>query len=271
MSIYKLPPGNVQISFSGGRTSGYLLHQVLEANGDLPDRVKVMFANTGREMPETLDFVHECSDRWGVNIIWVEYRRGDKKNTYDTVSHNSASRNGEPFAALIEARKYLPNVVTRFCTTDLKIRPMKKYLVDLGWDKWTAAVGIRADEAHRAKTDSKDRWQYWYPLLDDGATKREISAFWDKQPFDLRLNNALGKTPMGNCDLCFLKSEATLAMMAKIYPDRAQWWIDMEKMAGSTFRKDRNMENFVDFVGAQQDWVFDQQGYFCQSNDGECT
>jgi predicted phosphoadenosine phosphosulfate sulfurtransferase len=35
---FKLPEGNVLISFSGGRTSGYMLHQILEENGDLPDR-----------------------------------------------------------------------------------------------------------------------------------------------------------------------------------------------------------------------------------------
>ena len=32
------------ISFSGGRTSGYMLHQVLEANGGLPDVARVVFA-----------------------------------------------------------------------------------------------------------------------------------------------------------------------------------------------------------------------------------
>jgi len=270
-SDYILPDGNVQISFSGGRTSGYLLHQILEANGNLPDRVKVMFANTGREMPETLDFVQECSERWSVPITWIEYRRKESKVSYDVVSHNSASRNGEPFEILIAAKKYLPNVVTRFCTTELKIRPMKKYLVDAGWDRWTAAVGIRADEARRAKNDSKDRWSYWYPLLDAGVTKKTISDFWAGQDFDLRLNNAAGTTPMGNCDMCFLKSEATLAMMSKLYPDRAQWWIDMEEMAGSTFRKDRNLKQFVSFAEAQQDWVFDQQGYFCQQDEGECV
>ena len=58
---FKLPDGNVQISFSGGRTSAFMLHQILEVNGTLPDRVQVTFANTGREMPETLDFVNECA------------------------------------------------------------------------------------------------------------------------------------------------------------------------------------------------------------------
>ena len=54
---YILPTGNVQISFSGGRTSGFMLHQILEANNGLPDCSKVIFSNTGREMPQTLDYV----------------------------------------------------------------------------------------------------------------------------------------------------------------------------------------------------------------------
>ena len=70
---YKLPEGNVQIAFSGGRTSGYMLYKILEANNGLPDNAKVIFTNTGREMPETYDFIQECSDRWRVNITWLEY------------------------------------------------------------------------------------------------------------------------------------------------------------------------------------------------------
>ena len=59
-SNYLLPEGNVQIAFSGGRTSGYMLYKILEANNGLPDRAKVIFTNTGREMPETYDFIQEC-------------------------------------------------------------------------------------------------------------------------------------------------------------------------------------------------------------------
>lgn len=272
MSFYKLPDGNVQISFSGGRTSAYMLYHILQANGDLPERCQVMFANTGREMPQTLDFVHECAEKWGVNIVWIEYDRKENRASYRVTNHKNASQNGEPFEVLLKAKKYLPNIVTRFCTTDLKIRPMKRYLVnELGWKHWSAAVGIRADEQRRAKTDSKDRWSYWYPLLDDGVTKREVSQFWKKQNFDLRLDNVAGKTPLGNCDFCFLKSEAILASMAKQYPDRAEWWIRMEQQTGSTFRKDRNLIEFVDFVQRQSDWVFDEEGYFCQKDGGDCV
>ena len=51
------------VSFSGGRTSGYMLRRILDAHGGmLPDHAKVVFANTGKERPETLDFVQRCSD-----------------------------------------------------------------------------------------------------------------------------------------------------------------------------------------------------------------
>lgn len=271
MSDYELPQGNVQISFSGGRTSAYMLHQILQANGDLPDRCQVMFANTGREMPETLDFVHECEEKWGVPIVWIEYDRPDGKAGFRVTDYQGADKTGEPFEALIKAKKYLPNIVTRFCTTELKIRPMKRYLVNkLGWKNWSAAVGIRADEHHRAKTDSRDRWSYWYPLLDAGVSKKDIGDFWRKQNFDLRLGNADNKTPKGNCDFCFLKSESILASMAKQHPDRVGWWLRMEKEVGSTFRKGRDLAEFVDFAQRQQDWVFDEVGYFCQRDEGEC-
>ena len=114
---YQLPSGNVLISFSGGRTSGYMLHKILEVNGDLPERCKVVFANTGREMPETLDFVQECSERWRVPITWVEYRRTDK-HSFTEVNHNSASRDGEPFEALISYHKRVPDSVRRFAHND---------------------------------------------------------------------------------------------------------------------------------------------------------
>jgi len=75
MNNFILPDGNVQISFSGGRTSAYMLNRIIEANNGLPDRAVVTFANTGREMQQTLDFVNECSERWGVPIAWLEYDR----------------------------------------------------------------------------------------------------------------------------------------------------------------------------------------------------
>lgn len=270
---YLLPDGNVLISVSGGRTSSYMLKHILDANGGLPDRAKVMFANTGREMPETLDFIQECSVRWNVPIIWVEYTREDNKVGYKVVNHNSADRIGVPFEELLRSKKYLPNVVARFCTAELKIRTMKRYLVqELGWKKWTSAIGIRGDEKRRINNaPSRDRWVTWYPLYDANVNKAEIMSWWSKQPFDLRLIGTTGNTPKGNCDGCFLKSEATLAMMWREHPERMQWWADIEEEMGLTFHRARSYKELGNFVAAQHDWIFDDEAYLCQRDDGECT
>ena len=107
--------GPAMISFSGGRTSAYMLHQILRAHGGtLPADVHVNFANTGKEREETLRFVHECGSRWGVHINWIEYRDNDAG--FDLVGYNSASREGEPFQALIDKKKRLPNWQERWCT-----------------------------------------------------------------------------------------------------------------------------------------------------------
>lgn len=264
---FKLPDGNVLISFSGGRTSGYMLHQILKANGDLPDRAKVVFANTGREMPETLDFVHECGRRWQVPIVWLEYTRRDNKVGFDVVSHNSASRNGEPLATLFRSRSYLPNVMQRFCTQEAKVKTIKRYLTsDMQWKYWTNTIGIRADEERRVKPSTDKRWDNWFPLHDAGVSKGDVIKFWSEQPFDLMVEQGAG-----NCDGCFLKSEATLAMMWREHPDRMQWWADMEAEIGSSFHKSRKYKELGEFVDRQQDWIFNDEAYLCQKDEGECT
>jgi len=115
------------------------------------------------------------------------------------VNHNRASRNGEPFMQMIRAKKYLPNVATRFCTIELKIRTAKRYLVNQGWSNWTNILGIRADEPRRIKREQpKERWSNSYPLFDAGVTVRDIANFWKASDFDLGLLGIDGKTPLGN-------------------------------------------------------------------------
>ena len=66
--------------------------------GQLPSEAIVCFANTGKEDEATLRFVQDCSEHWNVPITWLEYRA----EGYAVVDYATASRNGEPFEALIE-------------------------------------------------------------------------------------------------------------------------------------------------------------------------
>ena len=60
---------------------------------------------------DPLRFVRDCSELWNVPIVWVEYRPG---RAWVRVDFMTASRNGQPFEALIRERNYLPNPVARF-------------------------------------------------------------------------------------------------------------------------------------------------------------
>lgn len=105
--------GPALLSFSGGRTSAYMLWKIRQAHGGtLPADIIVTFANTGKERIETLDFVQRCATEWGIHVVWLEW--ADNEEGFVIVSHNSAARNGEPFEALITKKKMLPNSVMRF-------------------------------------------------------------------------------------------------------------------------------------------------------------
>tara|TARA_E500000318_G_scaffold106406_1_gene114373 strand:- start:52 stop:879 length:828 start_codon:yes stop_codon:yes gene_type:complete len=267
---FKLPGGNVVISVSGGRTSAYMLHEILQENGSLPDRVRVVFANTGREMPQTLDFVQEFSSRWNVEVDWLEYRSAKPK--FEVVNHNSASRDGEPMEQMIRFSNYIPNTMRRKCTQELKVKTIKRYLVSQGWNHWTNTVGIRADESKRIKESNDDRWVNWFPLHGACKTKVDVQKFWVNNSFDLKLDIVNGVTPQSNCDGCFLKSELKLAEMWRDHPERMQWWSNLEKEFGHKFRYDgvtyAEIKNNLDKQG---DWVFDAEGFFCQQDGGDCT
>ena len=224
---YTLPDGNVHIAFSGGRTSAYMLHQIMWANGGIPDRCRVVFANTGREMPETLDFVQEVSNRWSVPITWVQYT--PTAPWFEVVNHNSAARDGEPFEAMIRHKRYTPNGRKRICTEQLKVRTAKRMLVTHGWRKWSKALGIRADEFGRLDQPDQPREKIWLPLVDAGVRHSDVLEFWNAQPFDL---------PAGcvsNCRLCFQFHPAKLARQMRADP-HDDWPERMEAIGHGTFR-----------------------------------
>ncbi len=222
--------GPAVISFSGGRTSGYMLRRILDA-GLQPD-CHVLFANTGKERPETLAFVREVSARWGVEIHWLEYGRGE-------IDPATASTNGEPFEAMIRDRKYLPNPVTRICTAHLKIEVKNEWMLARGYAEWSNAIGLRADEPSRvAKMLSPDRKgadteETLCPLAASGVTVVDVADFWKQQPFDLGLDPG-----EGNCDLCFLKGVAIRKTLMRRWPGSADWWAAQEAERGARFRYD---------------------------------
>ena len=264
------------ISFSGGRTSAYMLWRVLQENNGLPKDAVVCFANTGKEDEATLQFVHDCEANWNVPIVWLEYQDAEEsKNRWKEVSFETASRNGEPFEAVIRKKNYLPNPVTRFCTIEMKIRTIANYLFSKGLcetrsqGEYMSWVGIRVDEPRRAAKIPRERT----PLVSAGVTKEMVGEFWRSQPFDLQLPNINGVTYHGNCDLCFLKGMSQTMSLIKEKPERAVWWAKMEALAlaskpdGARFRKDRPSYAEMMKYTSDQTTMFDDESIACFCGD----
>jgi 3'-phosphoadenosine 5'-phosphosulfate sulfotransferase (PAPS reductase)/FAD synthetase len=260
--------GPTCISFSGGRTSAYMLWRVLQSNNGLPDEAIVCFANTGKEEEATLVFVHDCAEHWGAPITWLEYQSGDPK--FKVVDFRTASRNGEPFEAVIAQRGgYLPNRVARYCSSELKTRTMHRYLKAQGWTEWDTFIGIRADEPRRvakftanSKPEGKHE-EVWMPLARVGIGAQDVGKFWRESTFDLGLPNMNGKTMHGNCDLCYLKPASQVLSLITEKPERAVWWAKQEAKAeavassAARFREDRpSYAQMLKFSKEQRD-MFD--------------
>lgn len=221
--------GPALISFSMGRTSGYMLKHIIDAHdGQLPNDVKVATANTGKEREESLRFWRACQEQWGVEISLLEYATQAEHRTI-VVDFETASRNGEPFSAAIRQERMLPNPIARICTKNLKVLRLNAYARHwLGWRRWASVVGLRSDEK-RADKIVPGRV---LPLKQAGVTKADVLAWWREQPFDLELPvDEDGETEWGNCDFCFLFGRKKLAKRIAANPDGVDWWIGEEERA----------------------------------------
>lgn len=256
--------GQILWSFSGGRTSAYMLWRALQAyGGKLPNSHVVAFANTGREHEETLKFTDRCAKAWNVNITWLEAVVHDdrKGSTHKVVSYETASRQGQPFEHVI--KKYgIPNKAYPHCNRELKLNPMKSFIEnDIGWEagEWNPCVGIRADEADRATGGKRG---IYYPLVKAFVRKRDVLEFWKSQDFDLYIPEH-----KGNCLECHKKSDRKLYTLAKRHPEYFDWARRMEQKY-SMIREERGVQFFYRRSRSVEDIFRDAQQPFQEFVDG---
>ena len=223
----------IAISFSGGKTSGYMLAMVLRHFRQYePNRkIVVTFCNTGLEHEETLKFVQRCDEHFNANVVWLEavVTHGERIGIrHKIVNFETASRNGEPFEEVVKKHgvqnKSYPN-----CNGRLKVEVMSSYFSSLGISKHdrSFAIGIRSDEIHRVKYDGMLNDGLFYPCADAGVTKRDVNAWWRTQPFNLNIPEHYG-----NCVTCWKKSDRKLFTIAAENPSAFDFMARMERDYG---------------------------------------
>lgn len=230
------------VSVSGGRTSMMMARFIQLTEGVKGTELKFVFANTGEEHSRTLEFINECDKAWSLGIVWLEavVHAGRNGTTHKVVSFDTASRNGEPFQAVIE-KFGIPNRSYPHCNRELKLRPMQHYIKSIGWKDVPVAIGIREDEPRRIAENAEEQgvvypFVHWWP-----QDKQDVISWWEDQPFDLGIQER-----EGNCKWCWKKTFSKHAVNIAANPEWYDFPRRMEKLHGMTNR----VNNQVFFRGA---------------------
>src|SRR6185503_5811819 len=109
--------------------------------------------------------------------------KGEDAHWYQIVNYENAARDKDPvtpFDKLLNWANVLPNVRTRMCSVQMKIRTRDRYLRSRGMGKFQSFIGIRKDAEDRKVEILANIDQYEtpnFPLCDAGVDKKEVDAF----------------------------------------------------------------------------------------------
>lgn len=213
---------NIFCTVSAGYSSVMMAVKIREWYPD--HNIIYAMANTSKERPESLEFMHKCNDYFNLDMSWIEARFNKKRGDgveYKIVEYKDLKRNGEIYEQGIK-KLGIASKINAWCNRDMKLVPLKKFADSVfGLDNYSIAVGLRADEMDRVK-DSYLTNNTFYPLLDNGITSRDRNRFWKDQPIKITI-----PAYKRNCDLCFKKSNRKLMTIISEEPKVIDWWYEM--------------------------------------------
>lgn len=280
-------------SLSGGKTSSYIavnypadynIFSLVRTNDKLcqyPDKKvrQIVSDLIGKEFVGTTEqdniikIMLNLSEK--IDITWVS-----GKSFEDIINGDwNKGKNGS---------HYLPNIMVRYCTTHLKMKPIFEW-----WQKelnevCEMRIGFRKGEEKRAnrmidklnkkgneeikivvgKRGTKNKWGMveWrkpkFPLIENNIKAIDIENYWNK-------NNWIGfeKGYYNNCVGCFHRSPLFLNKMSEEHKNKMEWFARIEEQNyPNTFRKDCTYRDIMNW-NKQTELSFDD---FSECDSGYC-
>lgn len=213
----------------------------------IEDKIQQPFVATP-EQDNIVTIMFDLEQKIGRNIHWIT---------------------GKTFEQVIkEKANYLPNVMTRYCTTRLKMFPMFDF-----WQKnineiCDMRIGFRSGEERRMNNvldrcvdgvettkmivgkhkNGNNKWKEiaWrkptFPLIENMIDSKMIHNFWQKND-DVRFK----KGYYNNCTGCFHRSPMFLSKMNQEHHEKISWFASMEERTGNQFKKELSMKSIQEF------------------------
>lgn len=190
------------LSLSGGKDSTALAFFMRESMPEIFEKLELVFCDTEQEIPETYDYLNKIE-------IFL-----NKKITI--------LKSEKSFDHLYDIRKFLPSIVNRWCTGDLKIRVYEKYIKSKYLEKNESAiiytyVGIRSDELGRGISNSNKRIIVKYPFQEFCISRDDIF----KILYDVGINlpDYYRWRKRSGCYFCFYQSPNDWLNLYENHPD----------------------------------------------------
>lgn len=232
----------ILIAYSGGKDSQACLIWAVKEYG--VENCTAVFCDTGWENPVTYEHIVSTCKQLNVNLDII------KNNKYNGLVDLSFKK------------KRFPSTKARFCTEELKLKPMIDYVLSKT-EHLIIIEGIRRDESHnRSKMEQQCTYfkYYFEPMNNskkDTYRKKDVLKWceqynadklrpifhWNAQEtIDYIRNNGQEPNPlyfMGfhrvGCFPCIMSRHRAVKLIIENHPEQWQILKDAEKLVGTTF------------------------------------
>ena len=173
---------------------------------------------------------------------------------------------GKTFEQIIKDNyNYLPNKMTRYCTVEMKLKPIFNFLRKNTELPIEMRIGFRPTEINRAnkvleradengieyfetivgKRKTQNKWgkvayrKVTFPLIENNISKDTIYNYWNDKPVRFAYRN--------NCVGCVNRQPLMISHMASKDVDKVNWFNKIEKETGNRFISDASFEQILKF------------------------
>ena len=178
------------LGLSGGKDSTAL---AIYLQNKIPE-MEYYFCDTGKELPETYEYLGRLQARLGIHINYLSAERG--------FDHWLSIYNG-----------YLPSPKVRWCTRMLKIIPFEQWVGD---DDVISYVGIRADENRKGYISTKPNIEAVYPFIENGLSKKDIFDILENS--GIRIPKYYRWRSRSGCFFCFFQRKYEWVRLSEEHP-----------------------------------------------------
>ncbi|CBG70428.1 MULTISPECIES: phosphoadenosine phosphosulfate reductase family protein [Streptomyces] len=179
------------LGISGGKDSSAL---AVYMRNRVPE-MEYFFCDTGAELPETYEYLNRLEAALGKSIVRL-----------------NADRDFDHWMEVYQGT--LPSPQMRWCTKNLKIKPLEDWVGD---DKVISYVAIRADENRLGYVSTKPNIDAVFPFREDGIDKDGVMRILDEA--GIGLPDYYEWRTRSGCYFCFFQRKHEWVGLKERHPD----------------------------------------------------